>query len=1166
MKRKLALQVLGAFMALAAVLLFSPAVAYANQVIPVFVNGERVVFNDVHPTIRNDRTLVPMRGVFEHMGFNVQWNPTTYVATLSRPGDVVTVRRGDNFFTINGIQNFPDVPPQIIGDRFMLPIRAIAEASGADVRWDYGARMVIITTGTVPPPPPPPAQAPVITTSTLPGGNVGQSYHQTVSAIGAGVTWTLQSGNLPVGLNLNTNTGVITGTPTTAGTFTFTVRASNNGGQASATFTIVIQQQTSTIVLPNRRVTDAERDAWIAEYRTMGGATVNELEVVRLINIERANHGLAQVQADERLMMAARFFAQQANDLRGLHTGTHNFGPYATNPSAQHGASANVAAAFGGNLSWSGGNWFSGGGMSAEALVSGWMNSTGHRNYILAPEHRFIGMGQFPGGISYLFLSDHASTIPGQQFTVTFNANGGTGTMAQQTFQQGVSQALRANTFTRTGHSFAGWRNSPTGAAQYSNQQSITVSANRTLYAVWTTGHTVTFNSNGGTGTMAPQIFQPGVSQALRANTFTRSGHTFVGWRSTPTGTSQYNNSQSITVTSSRTLYAVWTPAVAPTITTGASLPAGTVGVAYNQTLAATGGTPITWAVTIGSLPAGLSLNTSTGAITGTPTATGTFNFTIRAQNSLGNNSRAFTLVINAGTVPAITTAAALPAGTVGSAYSQTLAATGATPMTWSHHSGNLPPGLNFNATTRVISGTPTQTGTFTFTIRAQNSVGHNDRTFTLVVNAGGAPVITTAASLPAGTVSVAYSQTLVATGATPITWTRTAGTLPNGLTLNTNGTITGTPTVAGTFTFTVRAQNAAGNNTRVFTIIVNAGTVPNITTASLPNGTVNTAYSQTLVASGATPITWSVSAGALPTGLTLNANGTITGTPTATGTFTFTARAQNSAGQHTRQFTITIAAAAAVAPSITTATLPNGTVGTAYSQTLAATGTAPITWTISAGALPAGLTLNSNGTITGTPTSTGTSNFTVRAINSAGQNDRVLTITINAPAAVAPSITTPALAGGTVGTAYSQTLAATGTAPITWSITGGGLPPGLFIDSSSGAIVGTPTADGTFTFTVTANNAAGSNSRQFTVTIQPQAPVPVQVPNVVGMHQDAAAASLNGAGFSVGFASPQNSDTVPSGHVISQSSAGSELPGTVITITISLGPAIIDPGPGGLE
>jgi len=167
--------------------------------------------------------------------------------------------------------------------------------------------------------------------------------------------------------------------------------------------------------LPNRRLTEEERGEWIAAYRALGGPTAVELEVVRLVNIERASHNLSQVEIDEPLMMAARFFGQQAHDLRGLHTGTHNFGPYATDPEARHGASANVAAAFGANLRWNGGNWFSGGSMSAEALVSGWMNSEGHRRFILSPEHRFIGMGQFPGGISYLFLNDTPSRSTEQQ-------------------------------------------------------------------------------------------------------------------------------------------------------------------------------------------------------------------------------------------------------------------------------------------------------------------------------------------------------------------------------------------------------------------------------------------------------------------------------------------------------------------------------------------------------------------------------------------------------------------------------------------------------------------------------------------------------------------------------------------------------------------------------
>ncbi|MCL1993233.1 MAG: SUMF1/EgtB/PvdO family nonheme iron enzyme [Spirochaetes bacterium] len=215
----------------------------------------------------------------------------------------------------------------------------------------------------------------------------------------------------------------------------------------------------SSITLPNRRLTEAERNEWIADYLANGGPTAVELEVVRLINIERANLNLSPVVVDDTLMMAARFFAQQANDLREFHTvgsfsGTHNFGPYTDNPAAQHGASANVAAAFGGRLRWGGGNWFSGGSMSAQALVTGWMNSPGHRAYIVSPEHRFMGAGQFPGGISYMFMSDQSSQpIPissiGQPAQATAAPPAAAQTVQRVTSSIGIATLrIHAGTFT----------------------------------------------------------------------------------------------------------------------------------------------------------------------------------------------------------------------------------------------------------------------------------------------------------------------------------------------------------------------------------------------------------------------------------------------------------------------------------------------------------------------------------------------------------------------------------------------------------------------------------------------------------------------------------------------------------------------------------------------
>jgi uncharacterized protein YkwD len=167
----------------------------------------------------------------------------------------------------------------------------------------------------------------------------------------------------------------------------------------------------SSITLPNRRATDEERQKWINEYHNMGGVSAFELEVIRLINEIRREHNLTHLQHDTTLSMAARYYTQIMADLNTAIG--HNRGPYATNPADQHGASANVAAAFGGNLRWNGGNGGCGYRTPAE-LVNGWMNSPGHRRYILSPEHRFIGMGSNlnrQGGLfHYLYLSEQASS------------------------------------------------------------------------------------------------------------------------------------------------------------------------------------------------------------------------------------------------------------------------------------------------------------------------------------------------------------------------------------------------------------------------------------------------------------------------------------------------------------------------------------------------------------------------------------------------------------------------------------------------------------------------------------------------------------------------------------------------------------------------------------
>ncbi len=146
-------------------------------------------------------------------------------------------------------------------------------------------------------------------------------------------------------------------------------------------------------------------------------------------------------------------------------------------------------------------------------------------------------------------------------YTLTFNANGGSGTMAAQTFEEGVSQALAANTFTRSGYTFTGWNTSPDGSGtSYTNKQIITLTQDITLYAQWERiKYNLSFDANGGEGTMAAQTFEAGVSQAIAANAFTRSGYNFIGWNSNADGSgTSYSDKQVISIANDLTLYAQW--------------------------------------------------------------------------------------------------------------------------------------------------------------------------------------------------------------------------------------------------------------------------------------------------------------------------------------------------------------------------------------------------------------------------------------------------------------------------------------------------------------------------------------------------------------------------------------------------------------------------------
>ena len=241
-------------------------------------------------------------------------------------------------------------------------------------------------------------------------------------------------------------------------------------------------------------------------------------------------------------------------------------------------------------------------------------------------------------------------------------------------------------------------------------------------------------------------------------------------------------------------------------------------------------------------------------------------------------------------------TTATLPDGTAGTAYTDTTldATGGVSPYTWSVPTGTLPPGLSLSSS-GVISGTPTSPGTFGFTVTvtdAENPAATATRTLSILVHPAALAVTTT--GLAGGQVGSAYDQTLAATGGvTPYSWSTGTG-LPPGLTVNAGtGVISGTPQTPGTFSFTVTvtdAENPAMTASQQLSIVVKPAPLM-ITTTSLPAATGGAAYSATLAATGGvTPYTWSVTAGTLPPGLTLNAStGVIAGTPDVAGTYAFT-------------------------------------------------------------------------------------------------------------------------------------------------------------------------------------------------------------------------------------------------------------------------------------
>jgi uncharacterized protein (TIGR03437 family) len=269
-----------------------------------------------------------------------------------------------------------------------------------------------------------------------------------------------------------------------------------------------------------------------------------------------------------------------------------------------------------------------------------------------------------------------------------------------------------------------------------------------------------------------------------------------------------------------------------------------------------------------------------------------------------------------------------VPSGTVGINYSVQLTEAeqfGVAPVMWSYQ-GNLPPGLALNtstmATTTTISGAPTTPGSYTFTVAATYNESANTtdtQSYTIFVAAACVPVIVPASPFPSGDVGLTYTRIdLSVTGCGGAQYTYAVqlsfapSTFPPGLNLDPNGTLSGTPTTKGTYSFVIVITDQSNVSTE-FQYSLNVYPQPTITTASpLPNGPVGVPYSQQIAATGGVPPYQFSSNGILPPGLTFNRNGILSGTPTTAGTFSnFNLAVTDSVGGQTvSPFQVTFATA----------------------------------------------------------------------------------------------------------------------------------------------------------------------------------------------------------------------------------------------------------------